>query len=598
MKKHTLYFILIILSAILLSGVASYFYLDGRVYSDGPSLSLTQAQAKEASDILDHLSPQDYNTKYQTIGQEGDSLSTYITILSDEQAELPDINLNLRYPPESRNTIKAQFSYSLEKAIFYYQVLTYCESRLKYSLTYDDYLQYIQAQAYKMNDVSLFNAQTHNNIQKTARDFALQEDILVTPNVTIGIYMLLQNPFSNAIAVSLSVLCAIVLSVWLVKSSDTFRTSSVRKYILLFLIGLVGIFVAELIAVDLTWELGDLSISAQSMTEFRTCRYPISIGTLIFLRTLAKCMACLILFLFSTACFCMGKGIFLWAGSLLTVGLIQKYLLNETLWDIKYCFQFEQLIGDYQNVFLWDTPVAAELIYGILLTLLLLVSMGFAARQTGRMILVAKEHREKAYFEEINNRYSEIRMLRHDMNNHFSAISLLLGEGKVKEAQTYLQHITADMASATPLTQTGVGALDLVLWNKLTSAQEQQIEIQADLGHSLSGFPLSDYEWCSLFGNLLDNAIEAVQKLPEAQRKIKISIGCQMDMLCIYCENPYATIRQENGALATLKGDHKNHGLGLKQIRRIASKYNGTVDIHTENQTFCISVLLTTSTPK
>lgn len=598
MKKHTLYFILILLSAILLSGVASYFYLDGRVYSDGPSLSLTQAQAKEASDILDHLSPQDYNTKYQTIGQEGDSLSTYITILSDEQAELPDINLNLRYPPESRNTIKAQFSYSLEKAIFYYQVLTYCESRLKYALTYDDYLQYIQTQAYKMNDVSLFDAQIHNNIQKTARDFALQEDILVTPNVTIGIYMLLQNPFSNAIAVSLSILCAILLSVWLVKSSDTFRTSSVRKYILLFLIGLVGIFVAELIAVDLTWELGDLSISAQSMTEFRTCRYSISIGTLILIRTLAKCMACLILFLFSTACFCMGKGIFLWAGSLLTVGLIQKHLLNATLLDIKYCFQFEQLIGDYQNVFLLDTPVAAELIYGILLTLLLLVSIGFAARQTGRMILVAKERREKAYFEDINNRYSEIRMLRHDMNNHFSAISLLLGEGKVKEAQTYLQHITADMASATPLTQTGVGALDLVLWNKLTSAKEQQIEIQADLGHSLSGFPLSDYEWCSLFGNLLDNAIEAVQKLPEAQRKIKISIGRQMDMLCIYCENPYATILKENGALTTLKGDHKNHGLGLKQIRRIASKYNGTVDIHTENQTFCISVLLTTSTPK
>ncbi len=598
MKKPTLYFILIILSAILLSGVASYFYLDGRIYSDGSSLSLTQAQAKEASDILDHLSPQDYKTQYQTIGQEGDSLSAYITILSDEQAELPDLSLSLRYPPESRNTIKSQFSYSLEKAIFYYQILTYCESRLNYVLTYDDYLQYIQTQAYKMNDVSLFNAQTHNNIQKTARDFALQEDILVVPNVTIGIHMLLQNPFSNVIAISLSLLCAILLSVWLVKSSDTFRTSSVRKYILLFLIGLVGIFVAELIAVDLTWELGDLSISAQSMTEFRTCRYSISIGTLILLRTLVKCVGCLILFLFSTACFCMGKGTFLWCGSLLTVGLIQKHLLGKTFLDIKYCFQYEQLMGDYQNVFLLDTPVAAELIYGIFLTLLLLVSMGFAARQTGRMILVAKERREKAYFEDINNRYSEIRMLRHDMNNHFSAISLLLGEGKVKEAQTYLQHITADMASATPLTQTGVGALDLVLWNKLTSAKEQQIEVQADLGHSLCGFALSDYEWCSLFGNLLDNAVEAVQKLPASQRKIKISIGRQMDMLCIYCENPYATILKENGALTTLKGDHKNHGLGLKQIRRIASKYNGTVDIHTENQTFCISVLLTTSTPK
>lgn len=598
MKKHTLYFILILLSAILLSGVASYFYLDGRVYPDGPSVSLTQAQAKEARSILDHLSPQDYQKKRNLLAQEANQLSAYITILSDEQAELPDILLNLQYPPESRNSIKSQFSYSLDQAKFYYQVLSYCHSRLNYALNYEDYLKYIQTQAYRMSDVSLFSSHTQNNIQKTARDFALQEDILVVPNVTIGIFMLLQNPFSNVIAVSVSILCAILLSVWLVKSNDTFRGTSVRRYMILFLIGLVGIFAAELIAVDLTWELGDLSISAQSMPEFRTCRYPISIGTILLLRTLVKCAGCLILFLFSTACFCMGKGIFLWLGSLLTLGILQKFLLSKTFWDMKYLLQFEQLMGGYHNVLLLDTPVAAELLYGIILVLLLLASIGFASKQTGKRILIAKEQQEKAYFEDINNRYSEIRMLRHDMNNHFSAISLLLGEGKVKEAQTYLQHIAADMASVTPLSQTGVGALDLVLWNKLTLAREQQIEVQVDFQHSLSDFSLSDYEWCSLFGNLLDNAIEAVQKLPEPERKIRLSVGRQMDMLCIYCENPYATILKENGNPVTLKADHKNHGLGLKQIRRIATKHNGTVDIHTESQTFSISVLLTTSTSK
>ena len=82
MKKHTLYFIIILLSAILLSGVASYFYLDGRTYPDGPSVALTQAQAKEAHQILAHLSPQDYSAKRNSLWTEINQLSTYFTFVS------------------------------------------------------------------------------------------------------------------------------------------------------------------------------------------------------------------------------------------------------------------------------------------------------------------------------------------------------------------------------------------------------------------------------------------------------------------------------------------------------------------------------------
>lgn len=598
MKKHTLYFLLILLSAILLSGVTTYFYLEGRTYSDGSSVFLSQMQAEEARNILDNINPQDYDIQRSLLWKEMNQLSVYIRILADEQSELPDLNLHLQYPAESRNNIKSQFSYSLEQAQSRYEILSYCHTRLNYVLSRDEYLQYIQTQAYQMNDVSLFSTQTQNNIQKTARDFAAQRNIKAVPSVTIGIYMLLQNPFSNVIAVSISILCAVLLSIWLIKSNDTYQSSSVRKYILLFTIGLIGIFVTELIAADFTWELGDLSIPVQSIPQFRTCRYSISMGTLILLRTLVKCTGCLILFLFSTACFCMQKGILLWCGGILSIGILQKYVLANTFLDIKNLFQAEQLIGGYHNIFLRDTPVAAELLYSILLALILFTSIGFASRQLGMVVLVAKERREKAYFEDINNRYSELRMLRHDMNNHFSAISLLLGDGKVEEAKKYLHAITKDMEKSAPLTQTGVGALDLILWNKLTLAKEQNIDIQSDMKHSLAELSLSDYEWCSLFGNLLDNAMEAVQKLPESQRKIHLSVGRQMDMLCIYCENPYATIQNENGNLVTLKADYKNHGLGIKQIRRIVAKYNGTVDIRTENQTFSISVLLTTSTSK
>lgn len=229
---------------------------------------------------------------------------------------------------------------------------------------------------------------------------------------------------------------------------------------------------------------------------------------------------------------------------------------------------------------------------------ILLACMVFAFRQINQMILFHKEQAEKEYFEEINNRYSQMRMLKHDINNHLSAMSLLLKEGRTEEAQKYLQEITNDLESTMPVARTGIHALDMILWNKISLAKENSITIQPAIDGMLTGLQITDYELCSLLGNLLDNAIEAVQKLPEENRQISLRIGRQLDMLCIFCENPFATIQKEGNRFITLKADHQNHGLGLRQVKHIAHKYNGTVDIKTEDNIFSVSVLLTTSTSK
>ena len=170
--------------------------------------------------------------------------------------------------------------------------------------------------------------------------------------------------------------------------------------------------------------------------------------------------------------------------------------------------------------------------------------------------------------------------------------------GGLIKSQKYLQEITIDLESTMPVARTGIHALDMILWNKISLAKENSITLQPAIDGMLTGLQITDYELCSLLGNLLDNAIEAVQKLPEENRQISLRIGRQLDMLCIFCENPFATIQKEGNRFITLKADHQNHGLGLRQVKHIAHKYNGTVDIKTEDNIFSVSVLLTTSTSK
>ena len=598
MKRQTLYYVIVLLAAVLLSGITGYFFLERQNFQYESNVIFTKDQLSTAHDILDNLSPQDYDEELKKLQTETGDLSVYISILRDEEQVVPDRNLLQAYPKEERPAIKSRYSYSLEQAESRYQFLHYCIDRLLYATEHEAYLAYVKEQADKLNNFSVFANGTKSNIQKTERDFALLDNILISPMVTAGVSMLLTNPFSNIIGIFIALLCAGLLSVNIQKQQGSIRYNSGKHYIFLFLLGIIGVFVAELVATHLTWQLGDLSVSVQSVPAFKTCRYPLSLGGFLTLRVLAKVVGCFILFLLSAGLLCTQKGPYLWLGGAALFCLVEFHFLKGTLWNFAGLFHLEDLIGIYHNSYLFQTSFATELLYGTTIIAILLLSIIFAYRQIRHRILFHKEQAEKEYFEEINNRYSQMRMLKHDINNHLSAMSLLLKEGRTEEAQRYLQEITQGLESTMPVARTGIHALDMILWNKLSLAKEKGITILPTIDGILTGLQISDYELCSLLANLLDNAIEATQKLPAENRTIRLRIGRQLDMLCIFCENPFATIHKEGSRFITLKSDHQNHGLGLRQIKHIAHKYNGTVDIKTGDNIFSVSVLLTTSTSK
>ena len=141
------------------------------------------------------------------------------------------------------------------------------------------------------------------------------------------------------------------------------------------------------------------------------------------------------------------------------------------------------------------------------------------------------------------------------------------------------------------LYQTGNKALDIILAEKILLCQNNSIEIHCMADGEKIGF-MSDTDIYSLFGNLLDNAIHAVQPLDPELRTISLSVVCHGDMISINSHNRHSgEITFEEGIPVTASTDTMNRGFGVKSIVMIVDKYGGTVSFQAKDGMFNLNIL-------
>lgn len=132
--------------------------------------------------------------------------------------------------------------------------------------------------------------------------------------------------------------------------------------------------------------------------------------------------------------------------------------------------------------------------------------------------------------------------------------------------------------------------MDFILDQKRVIAEQDGIQVI--LKTTMIGqLPFQEREICSLFGNLIDNAIEASKKLKTEEKKIYITIEKKKQMIYIEVKN---SIKEEpikrNNKFITSKEDKNLHGYGLKSVQRIVEKYDGIIKYETENKIFTTSL--------
>lgn len=178
----------------------------------------------------------------------------------------------------------------------------------------------------------------------------------------------------------------------------------------------------------------------------------------------------------------------------------------------------------------------------------------------------------------------------HDLKHQ---ILYLKKEAAKPEGREALEQMEQEIADFEAQADTGNEVLDTILMSKRLAWKKEDISIVCIADGAAASF-MDGMDQAALFGNLLDNAIEAVLKLPtKEERLINLTVERKKGFLLITAENRCAgTPVIRDGLPVTDKADARNHGYGTRSIRSIAEKYGGSANFSVENGWFRVKVMI------
>ncbi|MDE7286984.1 MAG: GHKL domain-containing protein [Lachnospiraceae bacterium] len=197
--------------------------------------------------------------------------------------------------------------------------------------------------------------------------------------------------------------------------------------------------------------------------------------------------------------------------------------------------------------------------------------------------------RQQEMADEIQRTQQQIGLLKHDMKNHTLVILSYLEEDKTEEAKRYAGEILDKLNRMYTYVNIGNSLLSYILNSKLSLAKEQGVEIKAEI-ENLPFSYMDSVDFSSLLNNMLDNAVCAA--LHSRRKKLEVNIASKKGIDVITVRNSIdGSVLDKNPELKSSK-EEPGHGYGIKQIKTIAEKYNGNVDIYENKEMFIISVML------
>ncbi len=206
------------------------------------------------------------------------------------------------------------------------------------------------------------------------------------------------------------------------------------------------------------------------------------------------------------------------------------------------------------------------------------------SEQALRNLETEMEHNYQ-YYTLADEKFTEVSKLRHDILNQIQTVQYLLKTGKnEREAREIMQRIEEQLAAAKTVHFCQNPIINSVLTIKMNTVQASGIETDILLS-DCGDLPFDNYDICSLFANLYDNAVEACQKLEAGkERFIEMRSGIQNDFFVLKLRNSCAEqTEMKNGDLPKSDKGSDAHGYGTKIIESIAKKYDGSFTLRFEN---------------
>ena len=238
---------------------------------------------------------------------------------------------------------------------------------------------------------------------------------------------------------------------------------------------------------------------------------------------------------------------------------------------------------------LWQLPLIGFLLYLGELSAVFIWQRYDMYREQGEMYYAENMEKEaiRKRLKETEDYYGRIRSVRHEMANHMMTIKGLADGGHNKELSDYIAKISDAIEPVSLPFSTGSPVTDVVLGDKHRTALDAGISCDFRFVFD-DGWGIPVYDISIVLSNILDNAAEAASSAPKGKRYIELRLIEKEKLILIRCENSYDAASQKT----VKQKDAMWHGIGLKNIGAIASRYEGAVDISQKGSAFIISVML------
>ena len=257
------------------------------------------------------------------------------------------------------------------------------------------------------------------------------------------------------------------------------------------------------------------------------------------------------------------------------------------------------VLFDEKPDLLWKIPMIAVLIFAGEAALIYFWQK-YRVLLAERQKHFVEEQQVKAMrerLEEAENFYGSIRKVRHEMKNHMANIKGLTEAGEYGEIEEYVRRMDETMQELEYKYVTGNAVTDVIINDKCRRAEKAGIRFGADFRY---GGEIPVFDMGIILNNLLDNAIEACEKLEPGKGFIRLSLKRKKQFLILYVENSF------DGAVPVSKGSSlppttkqsilpgiiTEHGIGLENVRDIAERYFGGVNIKVKGDVFHVTVML------
>ncbi len=193
-------------------------------------------------------------------------------------------------------------------------------------------------------------------------------------------------------------------------------------------------------------------------------------------------------------------------------------------------------------------------------------------------ILNMRNNLIKEHYLELQKAYNENKILYHDFKNHILVVDHLIREQKNEEAINYIESCMEMMSCLVNSVQSGCEIIDIIINRKIMETRDKEIKFFYQVEY-IGQIAINDIDLCALLANLLDNAVEACEAVPDKKAWINLKILRKNDLLLIQLENSLSTNKSsKKNFFISDKIDKKLHGIGMKSIEKVIEKYDGYME--------------------